>query len=89
MKVKDLEFKECYRCGDYLSRVVLDDKSVITVLDRGAGYKSNKGGVETGYRDPEGNFWLASGMFNIREYSELTIPEAIELIKQNANVCTR
>lgn len=43
--------------------------------------------VETGFTDSEDNFWLASGEFDIREFPELTIKEAIKFIKKSANTC--
>ena len=57
----------------------------MTVLDRmtGFGYRD----IETGYRSLEGKFWLASGNFDIRKEYGCTIGEAIEYIKENANVC--
>ena len=57
----------------------------ITVLDRMTGYGHRD--VETGFRDPEGKFWLVSGNFSIRSYPDLTINEAIEQIKLLANTC--
>jgi hypothetical protein len=74
---------------------------VITVLNRmtGFGYRD----VETGFRDSYAmnargkmnygkNFWLASGMFDIREGIKLYRDEmpwdvAVALIKENANNC--
>ncbi len=57
----------------------------LTVLDRMTGFGWRD--VETGYRDMDGNFWLASGNFDIRYYGCKTVGEAIELIKSNANTC--
>jgi len=65
----------------------------ITVLNRMTGYGNGQRDIETGFRsngwkDEEADkvkFWLASGMFDIREYPELTITEAIALIKRSAN----
>lgn len=57
----------------------------LTVLDRmtGFGYRD----VESGYRDPLGNFWLASGDIDVRYSGERTIGEAIEWVKRKANTC--
>lgn len=57
----------------------------ITVLDRmtGFGYRD----VETGYRSPEGKFWLASGMCDVRFSGSKTVGEAIAWVKENANNC--
>lgn len=63
----------------------------ITVLDRMTGFTGMDGhgmrDVETGYRDKDGNFWLASGRFDIRDLNPKTVGEAIDLIKKNANNC--
>ena len=57
----------------------------LTVLDRmtGFGYRD----TETGYRDMEGNFWLASGMQDVRKSDATTMQEAINWVKKNANSC--
>lgn len=59
----------------------------ITVLDRLTGYEGYVRDIETGYRDLHGEFWLASGNFNILEQGCKTFGEAIALIKKNANNC--
>lgn len=57
----------------------------ITVLDRmtGCGYRD----TETGYRDPEGKFWLASCGHDVRWSGVATVGEAIEWVKDRANTC--
>lgn len=90
MKVSEIEWKEEEQCGGentlYIFR--LEDKGRITVLDRLTGFgDGNIRDVETGYKDPEGKFWLASGHCDIRRYPELTLEEAVEWIKSNANNC--
>ncbi len=57
----------------------------LTVLERmtGFGYRD----VETGYRDVEGKFWLASGNYDVRYAGVATIGEAIEWVKTYANTC--
>jgi hypothetical protein len=67
----------------YIGQFGLSER--ITVLDRMTGFGWRD--IETGYRDIEGKFWLASGDFDIRDYPELTITEAIAFIKKNANNC--
>lgn len=84
--VKDLKWTSESVCEDdtlYATR--LEDGGRITVLDRmtGFGYRD----IETGYRDPEGKFWLASGRNDIRDREDLTIEEAIDWIKLHANNC--
>jgi len=58
----------------------------ITVLDRMTGFSWGRD-IETGYRDLEGKFWLASSDFDIRRWPELTLEQAVEKIKANANTC--
>jgi len=63
----------------------------ITVLDRMTGFSGIDGcGVrdtETGYRTPEGEFYLASGMMDVRLQNFKTIGEAIMWVIDNANTC--
>lgn len=59
----------------------------LTVLDRLTGYSCGIRDVESGYRDAVGTFWLASGGVDIRQYPELTVEEAIALVKRLANTC--
>lgn len=55
----------------------------LTVLDRMTGFGWRD--TETGYRDPLGSFWLASGMIDVRMVGCKTLGEAIEFVKKNAN----
>lgn len=57
----------------------------LTVLDRmtGFGYRD----IETGFRDNDNNFWLASGDMDVRQSECSTIGEAIEWVKKRANNC--
>jgi len=62
----------------------------ITVLDRLTGFgDGNIRDIETGLKDyrikSDDNFWLASGNFNIRNFNNLTVEDAIKKIKENAN----
>ena len=57
----------------------------ITVLDRLTGFGWRD--IETGYRDIKGEFWLASGNFDVRDLKPKTIGDAIKLIKENSNTC--
>ena len=57
----------------------------ITVLDRMTGFGWRD--VETGYRDPEGKFWLASGDRDVRYSDAKTVGDAIEWVKMYANNC--
>ena len=91
MRVKDLDFKKEIRMdGEDILYLAYADLGRITVLDRMTGFGGPMGGVrdiETGFKDLDGKFWLASGNFDIRRYPEMEIPEAIELIKKSANLC--
>lgn len=57
----------------------------LTVVDRMTGYGWRD--VESGYRDMEGNFWLASGNYDVRYSGCETVGDAIEWVKQYANTC--
>lgn len=57
----------------------------ITVLDRMTGFGVRD--TETGYRSPEGGFYLSSGMMDVRDQNFKTIGEAIVWIQDNANTC--
>jgi hypothetical protein len=51
------------------------------------GYGYGQRDTETGYRDSDGLFWLASGCCDVRESGCKTIGEAIEWVKARANTC--
>ena len=57
----------------------------LTVLDRmtGFGYRD----IETGFRDKEGKFWLATGDCDVRYSGVKTIREAIDWVKSHADIC--
>lgn len=57
----------------------------LTVLDRmtGFGYRD----VESGFRSPDGKFWLASGDLDVRYSGATTLGEAIAWVKSKANNC--
>jgi hypothetical protein len=58
----------------------------LTVVDRMTGFGFRD--VESGYRDPAGAFWLASGGYNVmKECEGKSIAGAIHWIKENANAC--
>ena len=59
----------------------------ITVLDRLTGWGYGARDIESGYKDHDGKFWLASGNFDIRTFPKITVAEAIAKIKENANTC--
>ena len=57
----------------------------LTVLDRLTGFGWRD--VETGYRDTNGEFWLASGNQDVMMSGVKTIGEAIKWVKERANTC--
>lgn len=59
----------------------------ITVLDRLTGFGVYVRDTETGFRDMEGKFWLASGMYDVRESGAETFGDAVKWIKERANTC--
>ena len=59
----------------------------LTVVDRLTGFIGYVRDTESGFRDVDGNFWLASGMLDVRKSECKTIGEAIEWVKTNANTC--
>lgn len=86
MKISELEFKEEDLGGsDNYMKAVSGDFGRITVLDRMTGFGWRD--VETGFRDKNGKFWLASGGFSILSYPDLEIEDAILKIKEYANTC--
>ena len=87
MKISELEFIEKQQGEDNILYFVYTDLGRITVLDRMTGWGNGTRDTETGYTDTEGAFWLASCMFDIRDYPELEVSEAIAKIKENANTC--
>lgn len=88
MKIKDLVFKEIVMSSpDDFQWAHHGEFGSITILDRMTGYGYGVRDVETGFRSPDRRFWLASGGFDIRNFPDLTVSEAIEKIKENANTC--
>ena len=57
----------------------------LTVVDRMTGFGWRD--TESGYRDLDGKFWLASGGFDVRDSGSGTVGDAIEWVKSNANTC--
>ena len=59
----------------------------LTVLDRLTGYGCGVRDIETGYRDRNGKFWLASCGCDVRDSGAETMQDAIDWVKRNANTC--
>lgn len=90
MRVKDLEFKiravSDTVCGEEdILYAAKGEWGKFTVMDRMTGFGWRD--VETGYHDNDGKFWLATGNFDVRQFPELTVEEAIQKTKENANTC--
>ena len=86
MKVSELKFKS-KQCEENTLWMVNTDLGKITVLHRRTGWGGGLFDTETGYKAPDGKFWLASDMFDIRDYPDLELEQAIEKIKIYANTC--
>lgn len=91
MQVKDLVFKTCIsgteEGGDRLYSAYTE-LGRITILNRLTGWgDGDVRDTETGYKDTHNEFWLASGGFDIRDFPELTVEEAVVFIKKSATVC--
>ena len=87
---KDLEFHEItHTCAEHdepdVEFVLHTNLGSLTVLNRMTGFGCRD--TETGYRDPDGTFWLASGGYDVRVDSLGTIEEAIGWVKDHANTC--
>ena len=84
--LKDMEFHNVKsEYGDNIQYALHTNLGSLTVLNRMTGYGFRD--TETGYRDPEGKFWLASGDLDVRESGAKTIKDAIEWVKSYANTC--
>ena len=91
MQVKDLVFKTrisgTEEDGDRLYSAYTE-LGRITILSRLTGWGDGDiRDTETGYKDTHSEFWLASGGFDIRDFPELTVEEAVIFIKKSATVC--
>lgn len=88
IKISDIEWEtwSVYETN-ILIGTYLPEGGQITVLDISTSYNGGVRDFETGYRDENDNFWLASGKFDIREFQDITILQAIKKIKENANTC--
>lgn len=57
----------------------------LTVLDRMTGFGHRD--IETGFRAPNGKFWLASGNCDVKNSGVETISDAIKWVKKHSNTC--
>jgi hypothetical protein len=85
--VKDLNWtsEELMEGEDTIFRVHVPDVGRFTVLDRLTGFGHRD--IETGFKDLENKFWLASGQKDIRDLPDFTITQAVDWVKRNANNC--
>lgn len=83
----DLDFHEVPDQIDDARQVALHTNlGTLTVHDRmtGFGYRD----TETGYRAPDGKFWLATGYQDVRQSDAATMQEAIDWVKERATIST-
>lgn len=73
--------------GDDVQLALHTNLGSLTVIDRETGYGYGLRDIETGYRDENGDFWLASGGCDVRRSGSATIGEAIAWVKRHANTC--
>lgn len=85
--IKDIVWISEKMCDgeDTLNRASIPNVGRFTVLDRmtGFGYRD----VETGFKDMECKFWLASGDKDVRKYPDMSIEDAVNWVKCHANNC--
>ena len=89
MKVKDIEWKKEKTCNNNILYSYNFNNCRITVLNRQTEYSDFRRDIETGYMNENKDFWLASSVFDIRDYPDLNIDEAIDKIKKYANTLDR
>jgi hypothetical protein len=91
VKVKDLRFevRDLKQPDGGVDKLyyAATEMGKFTVLDRLTGFNNSKRDIETGYLDKDNNFWLAAVIFDIRNFPDLTLEEAVDLIKCKANIC--
>lgn len=91
-KVCDLNFTEKqYPESETISyHSIIDGIGTISILDRMTGFSFYGRDIETGFKDINGTFWLASFQrFDIRDYPDMNVIKAIHEIKKRSNTCKR
>jgi hypothetical protein len=83
--LNELEFHTVAQSDDEYQAALHTNLGSLTVVDRMTGFGWRD--TETGYRSPEGKFWLASGGYDVRHSGLSTMRDAIEWVKRNANTC--
>lgn len=82
-KAEDLIFKDVSFCPGDQQWACHTPVGSITVLDRMTGFGHRD--IKSGYRDPSGRLWIASGNFDVRRRGCRTFGEMALAIKDNAN----
>lgn len=59
----------------------------LTVVNRKTGFIGSPRDTESGYRDIDGKFWLATGNVDVMESGCKTVGDAIKFVKDNSNTC--
>ena len=85
--ISELQFTEADQYESDVQVYLHTNIGTLTILDRMTGYGCGIRDTESGYRDPVGLFWLASGNNDVRKSGSLTVGEAIEWVKSRANTC--
>ncbi len=70
-------------CDDKVQWALHTDIGSLTVLDRLTGFGWRD--TETGFRDPDGEFWLACGSKDVRHSNVKTLGQAIAWVKVNSD----
>ncbi len=81
----DLFYKPEWQTDDGDNFAFHTNLGSLTVCDRMTGFGWRD--IETGFTDKDGNFWLASGGYDVRESGVDTVGQAIEWVKRRANTC--
>jgi len=84
--LEDYDFHTPEYCfKDEISLALHTNLGSITTVDRMTGFGWRD--IESGFRAPNGDFWLASGNMDVRCSGVETIGEAVVWIKDNSNTC--
>lgn len=85
MSINDMEWEINKRfIGNDTLFILRTELGKITVLDRSTGFGWRD--IESGFKDLNGEFWLASGNFDVRTFN-LNFEDSVKKIKANANTC--
>ncbi len=79
MKVKDIEWKELHYSENILYSYDFEGGR-LTILDRETGWEFRSRDIETGYKDSQGKFWLASGAMMFETTQNLLFKKLLLLL---------